>query len=164
MKIILGTIVILIALVLIITIIGLLLPKERIVSRQSVYRVSPKKLFEVVTDNSDWKYRTGLKDLIIIESTQDKEVWDEVQEDGSVIRFNTREKRPYSFYSFDMESKIFTGYWTAEFIEKGENYTLFVATEHISVKNPFIKTISYLFFDIGKLMDVYQQDLKKRIN
>ncbi len=91
------------------------------------------------------------------------EIWDEISHDGTVIRFRTREKRSFVFYSFDMEAKLFTGYWTGEFASDGNGGTLFTATEYISIKNPFIKTLSYLFFDIGRLMDEYQEDLRNKI-
>jgi len=144
-------------------IIGLLLPDERIVSRQSVFPVTPEVLYSVVTNNENWKYRSGLKNLVIIEKDGEHEIWDEITKDGAVIRFSTKEKKPFTFYSFEMNSKMFSGYWTATFEPVNEREILFTATEYISVKNPFIKTLSYLFFDIGKLMDDYQNDLKNKI-
>lgn len=143
-------------------IIGLLLPKERIVSRKGYFNVSPEMLYEIVTNNNDWKYRRSLKELVIHESKDGMEVWDEISLDGTVIRFWTKEKRPFSFYSFHMEAKLFTGHWTGEFESDDNGGTIFTATEYIRVKNPFVKTLSYLFFNIGKLMDEYQEDLKKK--
>lgn len=144
-------------------IIGLLLPKERVVIRKGDFNVSPEVLYGIVTNNEDWKYRRSLKDLIIHEDNDGMEIWDEISHDGTVIRFRTREKRSFVFYSFDMEAKLFTGYWTGEFASDGNGGTLFTATEYISIKNPFIKTLSYLFFDIGRLMDEYQEDLRNKI-
>ncbi len=142
---------------------GLLLPAERVVSRQAVFNVAPETLFRIVTDNTDWQYRRSLKDLVILESDKGMEVWDEISHDGTVIHFRTKEKRPNSFYSFDMQSNLFTGHWTGEFEPQANNKTLFTATEHIRVKNPFIKTLSYLFFNIGKLMDTYINDLHTKV-
>jgi len=153
----------LICIVLLIYIIGLFLPTERIVSRKGHFNTSPEVLYNIVADNNNWQYRTGLKDLKIIKSTNELEVWDEISEDGSSIRFRTLEKRPYSFYSFHMEAKMFTGYWTGAFESDEKGGTIFTATEHIRVHNPFIKTLSYLFFDVGKFMDSYQYDLQKKI-
>jgi len=144
-------------------IIGLILPKERCVTRQSMFDVSPEELFKVVTNNDDWKYRSDLESLNIIDRKGDIEVWEETGKGGNVIRFTTREKVPYSLYSFDMESKMFSGYWTAEFEEADTGKTLFTATEYIRIRNPFIKSLSYLFFDIGKLMETYQTDLGNKL-
>ncbi len=41
--------------------------------------------------------------------------------------------------------------------------TPFTATEYIKMKNPILRTLSYIFFDIGKFMEVYQKDLAKKI-
>lgn len=152
-----------IAIIILIFLIGLLLPKERVVSRQGHFNVSPEVLYGIVTNNNDWKYRRSLKDLVIHEAEDGLEVWDEISHDGTLIRFRTREKRPFVFYSFDMEAKLFTGYWTGEFESNGNEETIFTATEYICIKNPFIKTLSYLFFNIGKLMDDYQESLRNKI-
>ncbi len=145
-------------------IIGLLLPKERVVTRQSLFCVTPEVLYDIVTNNEDWHYRTDVDKLIIIEKKSDCEIWEETTSGGAVIRFTTREKKPHSFYSFNMESKLFSGYWTGTFEPVTGGKTLFTATEHISVKNPFIKTLSYFLFNIGKLMENYQNHLKNKVN
>ena len=151
-------------LVILIFVVGIFLPAERVVTRKGHFDVSPEVLYGIVTDNTDWRYRQNLKDLVILESNDGMEVWDEIGHDGSTVRFTTREKRPSSFYSFHMDSKLFYGYWTGEFEAADMGGTIFTATEHISVKNIFVKTLSYLFFDIGKLMDSYHNDLTKKIN
>lgn len=144
--------------------IGLLLPTERVVSRKGHFEVAPEVLYNIVTNNNDWKYRKGLKNLVILENKNSLEMWEETSHDGTVIRFQIKEKRPFTFYSFDMETNLFTGRWTGEFESDGNNGTLFTATEYIRVKNPIIKTLSYLFFDIGKLMDAYQEDLHHKVS
>ena len=150
-------------LILLIYITGLLLPKTRVVTRSSTFAASPKTLYTIVTDNTDWKYRSSLKDLVIVEQNGDNEVWEEYPHKGAIIRFTTKEKVPYSFYSFDMDCKMFSGYWTATFDATNGGGTLFTATEYISIKSPIIKTLSYLFFDIGKLMNDYQNDLRIKV-
>lgn len=157
---ILGSIIVLVVLI---GIIGLLMPKQRIESRQSVYEAKPSVVYYIITDNRDWTYRSDLKGLKILESKNGIEVWDEIAKDSNTIRFKTREKIPYTFYSFDMSSKIMTGYWTAELKETEEGNTLFIATEYVRIKNPFAKVLSYLFFDLGKFMENYQNDLRKKI-
>lgn len=160
----LGILVIIAGIVLLIFITGLFLPKERVVSRKGHFNVPPEVLYEIVTDNKNWQYRTSLKDLVILENNNGFEVWDEITKEGAVIRFTTTEKHPFSFYSFNMESKMFTGHWTGEFTNDGKGGTIFTATEYIRVKNPLIKALSYISFNIGKLMDDYQHDLQQKVN
>lgn len=74
------------------------------------------------------------------------------------------QKRSALLYSFDMEAQLFTGFRNGEFEADGKGGTIFTATEYICIKNPVIKILSYLFFNIGKLMDSYQDDLRRKIN
>lgn len=154
---------IILAFICLLIILSLVLPKQRIVTKQSVYDASPQTVYNIVTDNNDWTYRSDLSNLQIIEKQGDIEAWKETDRKGNVILFRTKEKVPCSFYSFDMKSRIFTGYWTAYFEELPEGKTLFTATEHIRINNPIIKVLSYLFFDIGKYMEKYQSDLDLKI-
>lgn len=94
---------------LIILTIGLFLPKKRILTKQTVFDASVEKVYNIVTNNHDWKYRTSLDDLKIIESNNGVEIWDETS-NRYTIRFKTMDKKPYKFYSFEMEGKHFTGY------------------------------------------------------
>ena len=116
-----------VCILLVILIIGLLLPKTRTLTKQTVYGVSAEKVYNTVTNNQDWKYRTSLNDLKIIQTNGDMEVWEETS-GGNTIRFRTKEKKPYTFYSFEMESKLVKGYWYAEFKEVEKNKTFFSAT------------------------------------
>jgi hypothetical protein len=148
---------------LIILIIGLLLPNKRTLTKQTIYDASIEKVYSVVTNNHNWKYRTSLDNLIIIETNGDFEIWDEISA-GNTIRFKTKEKKPYSFYSFEMENKLFKGYWFAEF-EKIENgKTLFSTTESIEYKNPFIRVLAYIFMNLDKYMETYQEELRIKLN
>lgn len=163
MKFLLYVLIIVTGIVLILLIIGSFLPKERIESRQYIFKATPEIIYTTITDNKNWNYRSDLKNLEIIEINGNIEIWNEISKDGTIIQFKTREKKPYSFYSFDMKSKIMTGYWTAELdsIDNGE--TILTITEYVLIKNPFIKVLSYLFFDIGQYMELYQKDLKIRL-
>lgn len=162
MKIILYILLAIIVVVLLIVVIGLILPKTRTLTKQTIYNASVEKVYNMVTNNVDWKYRTSLDDLVIVETNGDIEVWDEIT-GGNIIRFKTCEKKPYSFYSFDMEGKLFKGYWFAEFKSADNGGTLFIATESIEYKNPFIRTLAYLFMDLDKFMEAYQQELRIKI-
>ena len=148
---------------LVVFVIGIFLPKERIGICQSIFEASPEVVYNIVTNNEEWAYRSDLEKLAIIEKNGDTEIWEETDKKGGVIRFETLEKKPYSYYSFKMESKVMTGRWTAAMEEVGNKNTLFTATEYIKMKNPFLKTLSYLFFDIGKYMENYQNDLRLKI-
>ena len=144
---------------------GLLLPGKRVGSRQCFYNASPEKVYNVLINNTDYSYRSDLKEIIIIESLDGIEVWDEIAKNGSVVRFKTARKEPFSLYEFDIiKGNGFTGHWKGELQETSTGGTLFTATETIRMRNPFLKVLSYLFFDIEKFMDNYQNDLRVKLS
>ena len=153
----------LLSIALTIFIIGILLPKEIIVTKQTTYNHPPEVVYNVVTDNNNWHYRSSVEDLQIIDKQDDIETWTETT-GGTIITFKTLKKTPHCFYSFDMDCKMFDGYWTGEFKNAGAGKTLFIATELIRIKNPFVKVMAYFFFDIDKLMEDYQNDLAAKLN
>ena len=151
-------------LLLLFLIVGLCLPKQRIHSHENVYDAPPKEVFSIVTDNEHWQHRRDLKDLKIISTEGDKQVWDEFTKDGQVIRFETKEYKPYSFYSFTMKSNVMKGYWTSEYKETGQGKTHYIATEYLTISNPFLRVLNRIFFDIEKYMARQQEDIQTRLN
>jgi hypothetical protein len=151
-----------ILLLLIILIIGLFLPKIRILKKEMIYNAPIETVYKIATNNQDWKYRKSLDDLRIIATNDTIETWEEVS-GGNVIRFKTKEKRPFTFYSFEMDSKLFKGNWFAEFESVENGKTRFTATESIEYKNLFIRTIGYVFMNLDKYMETYQDELRDKI-
>ena len=162
MKVMIYILLIIFSLLLIILIIGLFLPQKRVTKKETIYDAPTEKVYNIVTNNQDWKYRKSLDDLRILETNNNIEIWEEIS-GGNVIRFKTKEKRPFTFYSFEMDSKLFKGDWFAEFESVESGKTRFVATESIEYKNPFIRTIGYLFMNLDKYMEIYQSELRDKI-
>ncbi len=138
------------------------LPKQRVLTKTIVFDAPIEKVYNTVTNNADWQYRTGLDDLKIIETNGEFEHWEETT-NGVTIRFTTTKKTPYTLYSFAMDSKLFKGSWCAEFEEIDKQKTLFSATESIEYTNPFVKTLAYMFLDLDKYMETYQNDLLQKL-
>lgn len=156
--------IVVVGIIVLVLIIGLLLPGERVGCRQCFYNASPEKVYNVLVNNVDYGYRSDLKEIIIIESVDNVEVWDEIAKNGSAIRFKTVRKEPFSLYEFDIiKGNGFTGHWKGELEVTSTGGTYFTATETIRMKNPFLKVLSYLFFDIEKFMDTYQNDLRTKL-
>lgn len=164
MNILLYVFVSLFCLVLIMLLIGTVLPDERTETRSIIYAASPREVYNVLTNNSNYSYRSDLQKVIILEKCGDMEIWDEVARNGNIIRFKTVKKVPYSLYEFEIiQASGFTGHWIGELMETETGGTLFTSTEVIRMKNPLLKVASRLFFDIGKFMETYQNDLKKKL-
>ena len=130
--------------------------------KQTVINASIEKVYNIVTNNREWKYRTSLDDLKIIETNGDFEIWDEIS-GKNTIRFKTKEKRPFTFYSFEMDCKFFQGEWFAEFETIEPAKTRFTATEAIEYKNPLLRVIGYVFMDLDKYMEIYQNELRNEL-
>lgn len=157
-------VIVIFSLILIALIIGLLLPKERSEQRKIKYKTSTETVYETVVNNSDFRYRSDLKDLIIIDNNADFQTWKEFSRNGQSITFRTTKKEPYSRYEFEIiEGNGITGYWVGEFNKTEAGGTEFISTEHIVIENPIIRLLSYMFFDLGKFMDNYQKDLAKKL-
>lgn len=149
-------------LVLIVVLIGTFLPRIRTETKQCILNAPVDVVFAIVTNNQEWHYRSSLDDLDIIRTQGDIEEWKETA-NGVTIRFKTLEKRPHSFYSFEMDSKMFTGEWHATFEPMEGGKTLFTATETIEYKNLFFRLVGYVFMDLNKFMTTYQEELTARI-
>jgi|LSQX01.3.fsa_nt_gb hypothetical protein len=143
-------------------IVGLCLPRVRKETKQTVYNASIETVYNTVVNNKDWKWRTSLDNLQIIETNDDFEVWEEISQ-GSTIRFKTKEKTPFSFYSFEMNNKFFQGEWFAEFESVENGKTRFIATELIIYKNPLFRVLGYAFMDLDGFMGTYQNELKNKL-
>ncbi len=104
----------LLLLVLVVVVIGTFLPRTRTETKQCILNAPVDVVFAIVTNNQEWHYRNSLDDLDIIRTQGDIEEWEETT-NGVTIRFKTLEKRPHTFYSFAMDSKMFTGEWQATF-------------------------------------------------
>ena len=149
-------------LLLVILIVGLLLPKTRTIQKETVFNAPVEVVYNTVINNKDWEYRKSVDDLQIIETIGDIEIWEETS-GGNVIRFKTVEKIPFTFYSFEMDSKLFKGNWSAEFEAIETNKTRFIATESIEYKNPFVRAIGYIFINLDKYMEIYQNELRDKV-
>ena len=147
---------------LVVFVIGLFLPKTRILKKETVYNVPIEIVYNTVINNHDWVYRKSLDDLRIIETNGDIEIWEETS-GGAVIQFKAKEKKPFTFYSFEMDSKLFKGNWHAELESTENGKTRFVANESIEYKNPFIRIIGYAFMNLDKYMEIYQEELKDKV-
>ena len=163
MRVIVYTIVGIYTLIFFILLIGLLLPKDRTVTKQSILKATPEEVYAIVTNNEEWNYRINLHDVKMINYIDSMGTWEGISKRGNIIRFKAKEKTPCSFYSFEMESSYFTGYWENEFQEMEYGKTLFTLTKQVKFKNPITRTLSYLFFDLDKSAETYQLDLMEKL-
>jgi hypothetical protein len=150
-----------VAIIAIVLIIGLFLPKERTFTKMAVLNSDLNKVFNLVTDfKNQTTWRNDVKEIIVI----DENTWTEVPKKGTEITFKVKQKVENEIFEIEIiEPKNFSGYWVGTFKQTNENQTAIEFKEVVTVSNPFFRTLSYLFVDLDKTMDLYLQNLKQKL-
>lgn len=150
-----------VAIIAIVLIIGLFLPKERTFTKTAVLNSDVKKVFNIVTDfKNQTSWRNDVKEIIVI----DNYTWTEVPKKGTAITFKVKQKVENEIFEIEIiEPKNFNGYWVGTFEQTKPNETAIEFKEVVTFSNPFFRTISYLFVDLDKTMDLYLENLKQKL-
>jgi hypothetical protein len=119
------------------------------------------KVFNIVTDfKNQTTWRNDVKEIIVI----DNNTWTEVPQKGTVITFKVKQKVENEIFEIEIiEPKNFNGYWVGTFKTTKVNGTAIEFKEVITISNPFLRTLSFLFVDLNKTMDLYLQNLKQKL-
>ena len=151
-----------VAIIAIVLIIGLFLPKERTFTKTAVLNSDVKKVFNIVTDfKNQTSWRNDVKEIIVI----DNNTWTEVPKKGTAITFKVKQKVENEIFEIEIiEPKNFNGYWVGTFKQTKPNETAIEFKEVVTISNPFFRTISYLFVDLDKTMDLYLENLKQKLS
>lgn len=151
-----------VAVIAIVLIIGLFLPKERTFTKTAVLNSDVKKVFNIVTDfKNQTSWRNDVKEIIVI----DNYTWTEVPKKGTAITFKVKQKVENEIFEIEIiEPKNFNGYWVGTFKQTKPNETAIEFKEVVTFSNPFFRTISYLFVDLDKTMDLYFENLKQKLS
>lgn len=126
----------------------------------ATFKANIKTVWNVVTNNSDYKWRSDIERIEIID---DGNTFIEYTASGISTKFTITKKDLYNRYEFNLENKNFTGSWIGDFSETEYNGTKIVFTENIFIKNPLIRILSYLFMDLKKMQNTYVLDLKRKL-
>ena len=151
-----------VAIIAIVLIIGLFLPKERTFTKTAVLNSDVTKVFNIVTDfKNQTSWRNDVKEIIVI----DNNTWTEVPKKGTAITFKVKQKVENEIFEIEIiEPKNFNGYWVGTFKQTKPNETAIEFKEVVTISNPFFRTISYLFVDLDKTMDLYLENLKQKLS
>jgi hypothetical protein len=140
------------------------LPNERSAKKSAVIKASPDKVFAVVTNLSDQRWRSHVKQIQILDASPGKEIWIEKTHRGPELKFRTRLKSaPNRFEIEIIDNPSFGGYWTGVFSAYGNSETTIEFSEHVVVSGIFPKLMSHLFFDVSESVETYIDDLRKAV-
>ena len=134
--------------------------KPIVSEKEIVLKYNAKTIWDIVVNNSDYKWRSGINKIEILENEKD---WIEYyNENGKFFtKFTLKDKKEYSFYSFDMENRNFYGNWTGKFIELNNYETKCIFTEKVYIKNGIMNILAKYFWNLDKIQEKYFNDLKK---
>ncbi|MFN7901991.1 MAG: SRPBCC family protein [Holosporales bacterium] len=159
LKIVLGVFV---AIVFLVLIVGYFLPNQRVASQKTVIDADREKVFKLVVDLQNQKWRTKAGEVVLLSSNEGQEVWTEEPTKGFVLKFKTKSKvYPEKFEIEIIENPNMSGGWVGTFVEKAPNQTEVEFTEKITINGIFPKIMSYAFFNIQDSVDTYIDDLSK---
>ena len=98
----------------------------------------------------------------MINAQKGEEKWTEIPEKGRPITFQVRTYEPPNRFDIEIVESGFSGYWEGR-INEENGLTSIEFKEVVVISNPYSKTISYLFLDLNKTMDLYLANLKKKL-
>ncbi|HEX8175959.1 MAG TPA: SRPBCC family protein [Pyrinomonadaceae bacterium] len=152
----------LIALLLFVTAVGLLTPRQHVASRTLKTRQSPETVWRAITDyEGQPAWRKDLKRVERLPDRNGREVWREVYEDGSPLTMETAEVVPPSrlVRIIADEGGPFSGRWEYEIKANDTAGSSLTITERGEVPNPFFRFVSRFVIGHTYFMQRFQKDL-----
>ena len=162
MKWIVLTVGVLIAIVAVVAIVGLLLPRDHVASTTTHINAPPDSVWEAITDVRDYpRWRAGVTSVDIL-STEGALRWRENGSDGPITYERTEEQRPHRIVSrIADESLPFGGSWTYQLAPEsgGTNLTI---TERGYVTNPLFRFMARFVFGHHRTQEEFHRALGRR--
>jgi uncharacterized protein YndB with AHSA1/START domain len=151
------------ALIVLMLIVGLLLPKGHVVARTVRFKRSPAEVWRLITafaDQPDW--RSELSKVERMPDRDGREVWNELRSDGWGMPLQTTELVPEQrLVRTIADPKLpFGGTWTYELSPRDDGCELTI-TERGEVYNPFFRVFSR-FADMRASIDAYLKALGRK--
>ncbi|RXI45613.1 hypothetical protein DP145_06335 [Clostridium tetani] len=123
----------------------------------AIFSSDVQKVWNVVTDNKNYSWRSDLSKIEIVNDNN----FIEYTKNRFQTLFTIIVKEPYERYEFDMKNKNISGHWTGVFTKTAEGGTQIDFTEEIEIANPVIRVLSYLFMNLKGMQKTYVADLRK---
>lgn len=141
---------------------GLFLPPARSLTREILINAPRVKVWQVITNYaSQTQWRKSLIRVEILDATNGQERWREYPHRGPAISFAVVSSRAPALLDIRFWGGAH-GTWQGELTETA-NGTLLRFTEHIEIRNPLLRPIAAVLFDLEKFMDAYATDLKAQV-
>lgn len=117
---------------------------------------SVEKIWNIVTDLSNYRWRSDISKIEIINDRK----FIEYTKDGFKTEFNVTNKELYKIWEFDLENENIKGHWSGKFYKQGDKTTLDF-TENVTAKKLLLKPFIGLY--LRKQQKQYFMGLKKEL-
>jgi uncharacterized protein YndB with AHSA1/START domain len=152
-----------IAVALIITAIGALLPKGHVASRSAVFNQSAESVWHAITDvESFTSWRTDLKSVERLPDKGGRMVWRETSSQGAMTIEVVESSPPQRLVCRIADPDLpFGGTWTYELAEAGAGTRLTI-TENGEIYNPIFRFMARFIFGYTSTLETYLKGLGKK--
>jgi uncharacterized protein YndB with AHSA1/START domain len=146
-----------------ITLIGALLPKDHVATRQARYRQPPEAIWKAITDvDAMPSWREGLKSVKHLPDKDGLPAHLEVSNSGEIPMETVEMSPPRKLVTRIADPKLpFGGTWTFEITPTAEGCTLRIR-ENGFVTNPVFRFLSRLVFGHTSTIESYLKSLSKK--
>jgi uncharacterized protein YndB with AHSA1/START domain len=162
MKWILLTVGVLVAIVAVIVVVGLFLPRDHVASTTTTITASPDSVWKALTDVREYpRWRPGVQSVDVL-STEGALRWREVGGDGTITYERTEEQRPRRLVSRIADETLpFGGSWTYDLAPEGGG-TRVTITERGYVTNPLFRFMARFVFGHHRTQEEFLRGLGRR--
>lgn len=129
---------------------------DKKVTMIATLRSSIEDVWNTVTDNLNYKWRTDLSKIEV----KNENTFIEYTKSGFETTFIITLKKSFDRYEFDIKNKNLTGHWIGIF-SRVNSGTQIEFTEIVSVKNPIMRLLVKRF--LKKQQATYLRDLRKAL-
>jgi hypothetical protein len=146
------------ALIFLVVVIGMLLPKAHTASRSAVFQATPERLFALIDGPQTW--RSNVKKYEPIAAPDGRRQWRETDSDGQTIAYEAVERQPPAL----LKTRIVTpnlpysGAWTLQ-LDPRNGSTVLRITEEGEVYNPVFRFVSRFVIGHTRTIETYLRDL-----
>ena len=162
MKWILWTVGVLIAVVAVIAIVGLLLPRDHVASTTTTIKAPPDSVWDALIDVREYpRWRAGVKSVDVL-STEGALRWREEGGDGTITFERMEEQRPSRLVTRIADETLpFGGSWTYELTPQPDGTRLTI-TERGYVTNPLFRFMARFVFGHHRSQEDFLGSLGRR--
>jgi len=153
---------ILVVVVAAVAIIGVMLPKNHLVSRSSHFRKPPQAVWDVITGPPDW--RQDIRSFEKLPPRDGRRSWKEIDKHGQAIAYESVEETPpYRLVTRIADPTLpFGGTWTFE-IEQDPSGCQVAITEAGEIYNPIFRFMSRFVLGYSGSIETYLKALHVKL-